>query len=184
MEKRYTMRLVHRSIPREFLEVLPEGMKFIHHNGHEFLVVEELTCPAGHTLMSESVRIHGESSIAIAIRRAGATSRLFVDAFWGSHAKLYDFLPEPGESLELAEAVCPACGVSLLVTGSCSEEGCDSAKRIELQLPRAGDRISVCARVGCPDHRLEVGGVPKQVNELVNEINFFGYGEDEQFNGI
>lgn len=184
MEKRYSMRLVHRSIPREFLEVLPEGMKFIHQHDQEFLVVEELACPAGHSLMSESVRIHGEPSIAIAIRRAGATNRLFVDAFWGSHAKLYDFMPEPGESLELAEAVCPECGVSLVVAGSCSAQGCSCTQRIELLLPRAGDRISVCARVGCPDHRLEVGGVPTQVNELVNEINFFGYGEDEQFNGI
>lgn len=178
------MKLVHRTVPRAFLEALPDGMKFIHRHGKEFLVVEELRCPAGHSLMCESVRIHGEPSIQVGIRRASRTSRIYVDAFWGSHAKLFDFQANEGESVLFAEAVCPTCGVSLMTDGRCKAEGCDSTKRIRFQLPREGDSITVCARLGCPDHEIHIGEVPQRLNRIVSEINFFGHGDEELFEGV
>lgn len=104
------MELIHRKIPREFLEILPDGLKFIRKHGKEFLVVEELFCPNGHSLMGESVWIHDEPSIKIAMDRSNGIGRIFIDAFWGSCAKLYDFFPAPSEETTHLKAQCPFCG--------------------------------------------------------------------------
>lgn len=178
------MKLLHRTIPAEFLAGLPEGMKYIHRHGNGYLVVERLFCPDGHSLISESVRIHGEPSIEIAVQRPESTGHIYVDAFWGSHAKLYDFMPDDPSEMESAVAVCPTCGVSLLRPGRCGAEGCSSENRIVFHLPNEGDVITACARFGCPDHAIVAGGLPSEVRQQLGEINFFGYGEDEQFHGI
>ena len=178
------MQLIHRKIPREFLEMLPEGMKFIHRHGKEYLVVEELLCPKGHSLISPSVRIHDEPSIRISVSRPNGTGLIFIDAFWGSHAKLFSFMPAPGENLAVLKASCPECGVSLTRPRRCSRPECDSETSIAFNLPGENDVIYVCAKLGCPDHVLIAGGVPHRLNRAVSEINYFGYGEDEQFKGI
>ena len=178
------MELIHKQVPSEFVEMLPEGMKFIHRTGKDFLVVEEVRCPQGHSLMAHSVQIHGEPSIHFDIRRGEVLSRIFVDSFWGSHAKLFSFLPEPGEDLYYADAICPVCRSSLTVRRECPQVTCDSDRSIVLRLPGENDVIYVCAKLGCPDHSIQVGGLPSDVTRQVSEINFFGYGEEDQFRGI
>lgn len=178
------MQLIHKEVPREFLEVLPDGLKFIHRHGKEFLVVEELTCSNGHSLMSHSVRIHDEPSIKIAITRPNGTGLIFIDAFWGSHAKLYDFFPAPSEDLSNVDAHCPACGVGLAVNRPCGRMQCDSTRNLLFHLPGEHNFVYVCAKLGCPEHSIVVGGVPQHLNKLISDINYFGYGEDEQFKGI
>lgn len=174
------MELIHRTIPREFLDVLPEGMKFIHRHGKEFLVVEELLCPNGHSLMVESVRIHGEPSIRIAIERPEGTGLIFIDSFWGSHAKLFTFLADPTRPMAYAEAHCPHCGVSLVVDRRCGRFDCDSSRSLRFILPGAGNTIYVCAKLGCPDHAIIVSNISESIAEKVNQINYFGYGEDDE----
>lgn len=179
------MKLVHRTIPREFLEMLPEGMKFITRQGREFLVVERLLCPNGHSLMSESVRIHDEPSIRITVERPEGPGQIFIDSYWGSHAKLYDFMPDPARPMEYADAHCPVCRASLVVERRCGRLGCGSDRSLKLRLPGEGNAIFVCAKLGCPDHTIVVGDVPAPVIEQVSEINFFGYGDDDEiFGGI
>jgi len=179
------MQLIHRKIPREFLEMLPEGMKFIHRHGKEFLVVEELLCPNGHSLMVGSVRIHDEPSISITVNRSEGPGLIFIDAYWGSHAKLYNFIADATHPMDYADAHCPHCGVSLVVERECGRMECDSNRSIKLHLPGEGNFVSVCARLGCPDHRIVVGDVPSRIIEAVSEINFFGYGDDDEaFGGI
>lgn len=180
----HTMQLIHRKVPREFLEMLPDGMKFIHHHGKEFLVVEELACSKGHSLMEESVRIHDEPSIKIAVERPNGLGLIFIDAFWGSHAKLYNFMPAPDEKVTFAAAHCPTCGESLVVDRPCGRMECDSQRSFKFHLPGHENVIYVCSKLGCPDHSIVVGGLPQRLTRLVSEINFFGYGEDEQFKGI
>ena len=179
------MQLIHRSIPREFLEVLPEGVKFIHRHGKEFLVVEELVCPQGHSLMSDSVRIHDEPSISIAVKLRDRMGVVYIDAYWGSHAKLFDFMADPASPLEYADARCPRCGASLVAAGDCARIDCDSSRCLVFHLPGDAGIITACARLGCPEHRIVVGGVSRRVQEEVSRINFFGYGvDDEAFEGI
>jgi hypothetical protein len=179
------MRLVHRSIPREFLEVLPEGVKFIHRHGKEFLVVEELLCPQGHSLMADSVRIHDEPSISIAVQLRDRTGLVYIDAYWGSHAKLFDFMADPESPADYTDARCPHCGASLAAPGDCARIDCDSNRSLVLRLPGDSNVITACARLGCPEHRIIIGGLPQRVQEEVSRINFFGCGVfDEAFEGI
>jgi len=65
------MELRHTKIPVRFLERLPDGLKYLHRNGKEYLVVERLTCPNGHSLMATSVHIHDEPSIRFKVRTGG-----------------------------------------------------------------------------------------------------------------
>jgi hypothetical protein len=180
------MQLIHRAIPREFVERLPEGMKFIHRHGKEFLVVEELLCPKGHSLMVDSVRIHDEPSISIAVERPEGPGLIFIDAYWGSHAKLFNFMADPRHPMHYADAHCPHCGTSLVVERSCGRIDCDSNKSLAFHLP--GDEnnlIYVCAKLGCPDHSIMVEDLSPRVQEEVSRINFFGYGDDDDaFGGI
>ena len=182
------MQLVHRKVPREFLDKLPEGIKFINRHGKEYLVVESLFCPNGHSLMSESVRIHDEPSIAIAVGgpfqgQSTDSGLIFIDAYWGSHSKLFTALPHY-DFAEPVEARCPHCGVSLIVERSCGSYACDSERSILFHLPGEGNSVCVCAKLGCPDHRIVVGDVPNRITDEINQINFFGYGDDEAFGGI
>jgi hypothetical protein len=175
------MELVHSEIPREFLDVLPDGIKYIVRHGKDFLVVENICCPNGHSLMVEKVRIHGEPAVAIGVKIGEQKGNFFVDAFWGSHKKLCDFFPEAGA---VVEAFCPVCGVSLMVEEGCGEKGCGAGKHIQLLLPGAKNRVLVCGRLGCPGHRLEIQAVSGQVVKKLSDINFFGTQIDDFFGGI
>ncbi len=178
------MQLIHRKIPAEFLDALPEGMKFIHRQGQEFLVVEELFCPKGHSLMADSVKIHGESSIRIKVHPGDIDGLIFLDAFWGSHARLFSFFGSTEENSRYLEAFCATCGASLAVDETCTLPECGSPKSLALHLPGGKNRIYVCSRLGCPGHRLAIAEVPSTLNSLVSEINYFGHGEEEIFGGV
>ena len=178
------MNLVHRRVPAEFLDALPEGMKFIQRHGQEFLVVEKLCCPAGHSLMVDSVRIHGEPSIRFQVAPGDSDRLIFLDAFWGSHAKLFSFFAGPEERAEYVTAFCPECGASLAVDEACALPACGSKRSLALHLPGGRNRIYVCAKLGCPGHRLAVTHLPYNLNRAVSEINYFGHGEEELFRGI
>lgn len=178
------MELRHTKIPGQFLERLPEGLKYLHRHGKEYLVVEELVCPNGHSLMSSSVHIHDEPSIRFRVRNGGQEGLIFLDAFWGSHDKLYSFLPVSAGSRPVLDTFCPECGASLNVDEPCLHPGCGCTTCIVFRLPGGSNRIFVCARLGCPWHRLEVSELPKALARSVSEINYFGHGDDEAFQGI
>lgn len=178
------MELKTPKIPEEFIETLPEGMKFVHKHGKEFLVIEDVRCPNGHSLIAESVHIHGEPSININVSIENQKGNFYIDAFWGSHAKLYSFLPVLKNVDPVIQAFCPVCGVSLLTESGCEQENCDAKEHIFFNLPEAGNRILVCAKLGCPGHKIEIQNIPEDVNEVVSEINYFGAQMDDIFKGI
>lgn len=175
------MQLVHSEIPDEFLRAIPEGIKLVKRHGHEFLVVERVMSPGGTSLMADSVRIHGEPTIAFAARIAGERGTIFVDAFWGSHAKLFSFLPPVASGSDYTvEAVVRGTDESLMVDDRCTIESCGSTKAIEFVLPGGENRIRVCARLGCPGHRIVLADLARPVAEAVSGINFFGAGSLEE----
>jgi hypothetical protein len=176
------MELIHNEIPKEFLDVLPEGIKYIAHRGKNFLVVEDVYCPNGHTLTVNTVKIHGESTIKIGIRIADQKGNFFIDSFWGSHNKLYDFIPTLKNSALVVEAVCPVCGASLMVEDQCGS--CGTKAHIQMVLPGGKNRILVCGQLGCPGHRLDIQSAPDPVIKKVSDINFFGSQIDDLFGGI
>jgi hypothetical protein len=103
----------------------------------------------------------------------GVNGSIFVDAYWGSHDKLYSFLPKPGWILDTASAACPVCGLTLLVAAPPCR-ACGGTQHIQLLLPGGKNRILVCAHLGCPEHRLLAEDIPAEIAELVSDINYFG----------
>lgn len=165
------MKLIHKKIPAQFLKAMPRGLKHVRKHGQEFLVVKKVTCPNGHDLMADTVRIHGEPSIRIHMKMGKTEGLVFVDAYWGGHEKLYNFIPDTSAGT-LSKVTCPVCGTDMVVNEKCHEKKCGSGRAINFHLPGKQDRIIVCARLGCPGHRIEVSKLSLEVTDEVSEINF------------
>lgn len=178
------MKLTHREIPVELLRKLPAGIKIVNRGGEEFLVIEDVRCSQGHSLAVDSVRIHGEPSIKLHVKVKDDEGSIFVDAFWGSHAKLFSFLPSEVSGNIIVEASCPTCGESLMEKRECVLDDCESTDSILLRLPNGRDEIHVCGRLGCPGHEIKLAELPAHVSNVVSEINFFGARFDEMFGDI
>jgi len=171
-----------RRIPEEFLRAIPRGFRLVNRQGHDFLLIEALFCPNGHNLVVDSVRIHDEASIKLKVNVAGESGFIFVDAFWGSHAKLYSFIPRVQSDGEaIAEPFCPYCDAPLGENYTCTQRGCGSTRSVLFTLPGGKNKIHVCARLGCPGHVLEIKHMPHAVVRSVNVINYFGAGVEDLF---
>lgn len=177
------MELRHKSIPTELLGRLPAGMTAVYRRGQEHLVMDDLRSPAGTRLMSDTVRIHGEPSVRIGIRQAEREGIVFVDAWWGSHTKLFSFIPREDDPNPV-EAFVPETGESLIVEGTCPEPDCDCQRQIRFLLPDGRSSVTVCAKLGCPGHHLDLAGLPAPISEDLSHINYFGAGEDDGFQAV
>jgi hypothetical protein len=176
------MRLTVRKIPDQFLRAIPRGFRLVNRQGHDFLLIESLFCPNGHNLVVDSVRIHDEASIKLKVIVGGESGFIFVDAFWGSHEKLYSFIPRiQGGGEAFAEPFCPYCDAPMLENYACTQKVCGSAKSVLFTLPGGKNRIHVCARLGCPGHVLEIKDMPDAIVRSVNTINYFGAGIEDLF---
>ncbi len=175
------MKLIHKVIPGCFLHALPDGIKRVRKGGRDFLVVEDVRCPKGHSLMAESMRIHGESSIKVRLRVGVSEGDIFIDAFWGGHAKFYSFIPDVQSAGPIVKAFCPTCGADLVVDLPCREKGCDSRRAILFSLPDPRNKIHVCARLGCPWHQMDIANVPCSIAEKINDINYVGAQAEDIF---
>ena len=178
------MKLNVSKIPSEFRKAIPKGFRFIKRNQKDFLLVESLFCPNGHNLIDDNVRIHDEASIKLKVIIKKKTGYLYIDAFWGSHSKLFSFVPETSENDSYVTTFCPYCDVDLSENYACDQEDCSSEKSFILLLPGGTNKIHVCSRLGCPGHILEINDMPTELIESVSKINFFGAGVDEIFGGI
>jgi hypothetical protein len=172
------MKLIHKKLPDQILKKLPPGTKRIKKQGQDFLLVQKLYCPQGHNLMVDSVRIHGEPSIRIHMKIGKTEGLVFVDAFWGGHAKLYNFIPNV-KSGRFTEITCPVCGTDMVIKDACTHQGCRSDRGIVFHLPGKKNRIFVCAKLGCPGHRIDIANLPHEVSEEVSEINFIDAQEED-----
>ncbi len=177
------MELRSNRIPDEFRTVIPRGLRLVKRADQEFLLVESVFCPRGHNLMVDSVHIHGEPSIKLELSINGTKGLAFIDAFWGSHAKLFSFLPQYTDQT-LLEGFCPYCHAPLMEEYHCHEEGCGSSKGLNLFLPGGSGRVSVCASLGCPGHTLDISAIPHELAESISGINFFGEGTEDLFGGL
>jgi ribosomal protein L37E len=170
------MKLKHNSIPKQFLSNLPRGVKYVMRNGEDFLVVEQVFCPNGHSLIVDNVRLHGEPSICLNLRVGKTEGLVYIDSFWGSHDKLYNFVPNlKGVSEEKNDFMCPQCGCSLIVTMKKACTSCGSSRVIVMNLPGAKNKIMACAKPGCPWHKIVVEDISQKYTEIVDEINYFGF---------
>jgi hypothetical protein len=179
------MRLTARRIPEKFIRAIPRGIRLVKKQGHDFLLIESLFCPNGHNLVVDSVRIHDEASIKLKVIVGGESGFLFVDAFWGSHAKLFSFNPtSSGKEPVFAEVYCPYCDAPMIEHYACAQKGCGSHKGVLLWLPGGQNKIHVCARLGCPGHELDIKDMSREVVRSVSVINYFGAGADDPFRDV
>jgi hypothetical protein len=178
------MELKTSHIPAEFLHALPQGMRLARRGEQDFLVVEALYCPNGHNLLVDSVRIHNEASVKLKLKVNEQSGFVFIDAFWGSHAKLFSFLPPVTGQAVHSSAFCPYCDCLLTENSVCTADQCGSTLGFVLYLPGGKNRIHICARLGCPGHRLEINALPEAIVASVSKINYFGHGAEELFGGI
>ncbi|MCF7941307.1 MAG: hypothetical protein K9M84_06830 [Spirochaetia bacterium] len=175
------MKLKNTQIPHELRQTVPPGFRLEQRGDFEYLIVESIFCRHGHNLLVNSVKIHGEPAIKLHVKIGKSEGVIFVDAFWGSHAKLYSFLPEEVTPTTSVEAFCPVCGTSLMEEYTCREPECDSTRGIVLYLPGDGNTVHVCARLNCPGHHLNIIDVPDAVINTISAINYFGVGAFELF---
>ncbi len=179
------MKLQARKIPDEFVRSIPRGFRLVKKQGCDFLLIESLFCPNGHNLVVDSVRIHDEASIKLKVVINQEPGFIFVDAFWGSHAKLFSFLPRiSGEKSIFAETYCPYCDAALIETYACTQKGCGSEKSVLLMLPGGKNKIHVCARLGCPGHVLDIKDMSRELVRSVSVINYFGAGVHDPLGGV
>lgn len=175
------MKLDKIEIPELFKRNTPPGFKFVNWKDHDFLVVDSIFCKHGHNLLDSAVTIHGQPSIKLDVTIEERHGVMFIDAFWGSHAKLFSFFPGFIHDHALVEAHCPHCRVSMMESYSCDEEDCGSDTGIVFYLPGDHNRVHVCAKLNCPSHRLEIIDVPNDLVRTISHINFFGEGIDDMF---
>jgi hypothetical protein len=179
------MKLTAKKIPDEFIRAIPRGFRLIRKQEHDFLLVESLFCPNGHNLIVDSVRIHDEASIKLKIVLNGEPGLLFVDAFWGSHTKLFSFIPKVSAKEPIfVETYCPYCDAGMTERHLCAQKGCGSDRSVLLMLPGGKNKIHVCARLGCPGHLLDINDMPHKLVRSVSVINYFGAGSDDLFGSI
>jgi hypothetical protein len=177
------MQLREQKIPDEFIRNIPRGFRLAKKQGQDFLMVESLFCPNGHNLVFDSVRIHDEASIKLKIIVGEECGFVFLDAYWGSHAKLFSFIPQmPRDEPIFVEPHCPYCDVLMSEVFPCRQEGCGSKNSVILRLP-GNNVIHLCARLGCPGHSLEIHEMPDDIVQSVSGINYFGAGPGP-FEGI
>ena len=177
------MELTPKDIPIEFLQVLPEGIKLVSRRGHPYLVLEKAEDKNGNSIIDEMVHIHGEPAVKLKARVGSSEGLLFVDAYWGSHSKLYSFIPD-FSSGGTVEASSPVDGSSLMVPWECPIDGCDEKHGILLTLPGGQNSIIVCGKLGCPGHHINVTQVTAGISESISNINYFGLGEEDPFSGF
>lgn len=170
------MELQHKEIPTEFLRKLPDGIKIVKRHGKEFMVVENVYGPDGSDLISRSVHIHDEPTLRLGARVGDKEGLIFIDSYWGSHAKLFSFLPEKIDEHTVVDAYVPESGASLMMDRACDIKECGCTRSIVLHLPENTGRVYVCARLGCPGHAIELADLPADVVRTIGSINYFGVG--------
>jgi hypothetical protein len=174
------MKLAAHKIPEKFARAIPRGLRLVKKDGRDFLLVESTFCPKGHNLVVDSVRIHDEASIKLKITIHGESGLIYVDSFWGSHAKLFSFIPLlSGPDPVFVDARCPYCDAAMVEKYRCGQKGCGSDRSIRLALPGGKNAIHVCARLGCPGHVLDIVDMPRSVVQTVSGINYFGAGGED-----
>jgi hypothetical protein len=176
------MKLTAKRIPDEFIRSIPRGFRLVKKHDHDFLLVESVFCPRGHNLIVDSVRIHDEASIKLKVVVNSEPGFIFVDAFWGSHSKLFSFVPRfSGKEPLFVDIYCPYCDAIMTERYACIQKGCGSEKSVLLMLPGSKNKIHVCARLGCPGHVLDMVDMPQKLVRSVSVINYFGSGSEDLF---
>ena len=177
------MKLAKQVVPVEFLENLPEGLKVINRKGQNYVIVEDLRCPSNHSLMSKTVKIHGEAAIHVKVEGGNTKGDMYLSPYWGMHSKLYDFMFEEKGNIAI-KATCPVCDASLMAPNECCDKNCESKEQVEFLLPDNKNKITSCGTWNCPEHEMSVTNIPAEVAEQLKNINYLELNFDNESIGF
>jgi hypothetical protein len=124
------------------------------------LIISELYCPNGHTLINDRAVFNGYKGILIGIRRGDSRGFVALSPICGDKTRISIDIDLPADCL--VKLFCPLCGIDLPVYANC---GC-GGELIALFLTREAnfmDCIGVCNRIGCINAKFVTSG------ELISE---------------
>ena len=131
------------------------------------LFIQNATCPNGHSLMSEEVKIHNMSSIKVKFKFDDVEGIICLDPSYGTFEHIYNTKISNGK---IVDFLCPECNISLKIEGS-SCPAC-GAPHFRFLLPRGG-YIEGCLRKGCIQHELRFTDIDDQLATLYKERMMF-----------
>jgi hypothetical protein len=125
------------------------------------LHVQHVTCPKGHSLQDENVKIHGDASLKVKIKCRGKEGMLYIDPVYGRYDNI-----EEGIKLKKGDVVkmyCPECGMDLTDPHEICQL-CASPMFI-FSLPRGGI-VEGCTKKGCLFHKMKIVDAEQQISRL------------------
>ncbi len=121
----------------------------------EVIVVKELFCPAGHTLINARASFNGHPGILVKVQAPAGRGLVALSPIYGEKVRVaLDVDVRPGEIVALR---CPTCDLELPVHSPCS---CGGQIIAMFLTPQAnfGDSIGVCNRIDCANATLMEAG--------------------------
>ncbi len=126
--------------------------------------VEHVSCPNGHSLCDDKVKIHDKPSIKVKARYKDQDGYMFLDPVYGSYDNI-----EKGISLPkgaVVELFCPECGMSLTDPSETCQL-CSSPMYI-FHLPK-GSIVEGCLKKGCMFHKMKIVDAEQQIARLFED---------------
>lgn len=134
------------------------------------LHVHHATCPKGHKLQDEKVKIHGKASLKVKMKIGKKEGILYLDPVYGSYDNV-----EEGIALKKGDVVrmyCTECGVEFTDKNEICQL-CASPMFI-FHLPKGGI-IEGCSKKGCLFHKLKIVDAEKQISRMFENNTMESY---------
>jgi hypothetical protein len=124
------------------------------------LIVRELFCPAGHSLISERAVFNGYPGILLGVGLNDRKGLVALSPICGDKARISLDIDLPEDCI--VNLCCPTCGIDLPRYATCSC-GADLTALFLTRDASFADCIGVCNRIGCINARFITSG------ELISE---------------
>jgi hypothetical protein len=134
------------------------------------LNLEHASCPKGHLLRNEQVKIHGLPSIYVKVKYRKQIGDLYLDSTYGSFDNIYKGISVPDNAV--VELLCPECQSSL--TDKIERCQLCSAPLFILNLPK-GSNLEGCLRKGCFFHKMKIVDADMQLGRLFENQTLEAY---------
>jgi len=144
--------LVKVSMVSEILAKVRTGLDVVKIETDERIFPVEVSCSrCNHSLMHPDTIIDGYPAIRVTISFDNKHGWLALSSLYGSHKVVSLYEIPPGTILNI---FCPHCHAELIGGAKC---GACSAPMVPM-IVRGGGVVQICARRGCKEHILDVGG--------------------------
>ena len=124
------------------------------------LIVRELFCQAGHSLISKRAVFNGHPGILLGVGLDEGKGFVAISPVWGDKTRISIDIDLPVD--HIVNLFCPTCGIDLPRYANCGC-GADLTALFLTRYANYNDCIGVCNRIGCINSRFVTNG------ELISE---------------